>query len=155
MDNSVRHCLSRRLAALRHQARSERGFTVLESLIATIVLTVALVAMAELLAVTLRMHQLGRTSAQASRLAQDKFEELMKMNFATNPAIQVNATDTLAADVANYFDTTIPGYTRRWRVSAGPAGNPSLRTVVVRVIPQVNDRRMTDIFTMTTVLRSW
>ena len=111
--------------------------------------------MAELLAVSLRMHQLGRTSTEASRLAQDKFEELMKMNFATNPQVQVNAADTLAANVANYFDTPMPGYTRRWRVSEGPAANPRLRTVVVRIVPDVADRRMTDMFTLTTVVRSW
>jgi Tfp pilus assembly protein PilV len=124
-------------------------------MVATMVLTIALVAMAELLAITLRMHQLGRTSTTVSRLAQDKFEELMKMNFATNPAIQVNAANTLASNVTNYWDTPSPGYTRRWQVSAGPGANPRLRTVVVRVIPEVNDRRMTDMFTLTTVVRSW
>jgi hypothetical protein len=123
-------------------------------MVGTMVLTIALVAMAELLAVSLRMHQLGRTSTTASRLAQDKFEELMKMNFDTNPAIQVNANNTLASNVTNYWDSA-PGYTRRWQVSAGPAGNPRLRTVMVRIIPDANDRRTTDIFTLTTVVRSW
>jgi hypothetical protein len=124
-------------------------------MVGTMVLTIALVAMAELLAVSLRMHQLGRASTTASRLAQDKFEELMKMNFDTNPAIQVNANNTLVSNVTNYFDTPMQGYTRRWSVSAGPAGNPRLRTVVVRIIPDVNDRRMSDIFTLTTVVRRW
>src|SRR5262245_20666100 len=81
--------------------RNERGFTLIEAMVGTMVLTIALVALAELLAVSLRMHQLGRTSTTASRLAQDKFEELMKMNFNTNPAIQVNANNTLASNVAN------------------------------------------------------
>ena len=124
-------------------------------MVGTMVLTIALVAMAELLAVSLRMHQLGRESTTASRLAQDKFEELMKMNFNTNPAIQVNASNTLASNVTNYFDTPVQGYTRRWSVSAGPAGNPRLRTVVVRIIPDVNDRRMADMFSLTTVVRLW
>lgn len=141
--------------ASRHPLRDERGFTVLESLIATIVLTVALVAMAELLAISLRMHQLGRTSTTATRLAQDKFEELMKMNFDTNPAIQINASDTLASDVTNYFDVPQGGYKRRWKVSAGPGGSVTLRTVEVRVIPDVQDRKMADVITLTTVLRSW
>ena len=123
-------------------------------MVGTLVLTIALVGMAELLAVSLRMHQLGRTSTAASRLAQDKFEELMKMNFNTNPAIQVNVNNTLASNVTNYWDTR-PGSTRRWQVSAGPAGNPRLRTVVVRIIPDVTDRRMTDVFTLTTILRAW
>jgi Tfp pilus assembly protein PilV len=124
-------------------------------MVATMVLTIALVAMAELLAVSLRMHQLGRTSTTVSRLAQDKFEELMKLNFDTNPAIQINANNTLAANVANYFDTPMAGYTRRWQVSADPNGNPRVRLVVVRVIPAVTDRRMTEVFTLTTLLRRW
>ena len=145
----------RRLAALPSRARSERGFTILEALIAAIVLTVGLVALAELLAVSLRMHMLGRETTSATRLAEDKFEELMKMNFSTNPAIQINGANTLDSNVTNYFDAPSPGYTRRWQVSAGPNANTRLRTVTVRVIPQVGDRRMTDEVTITTVLRAW
>ena len=69
--------------------RDERGFTLIETLVASIVLTVALVAVAQLMAVSIRLHQTGRDSATAARLAQDKVEEMMKMNFTTNPAIQV------------------------------------------------------------------
>jgi hypothetical protein len=117
---------------------------------------VGLVAMAELLAVSVRMHQLGRSSTTATRLAQDKFEEMMKMNFATNPAIQVSGTDTLAADVANYFDAPAgTGYTRRWFVQPGPNGNTRLRLVTVRVLPASPDFRVAAPFTVTTVLRSW
>lgn len=140
---------------LRRPVRDERGFTVIESIVGTLVLTIALVALAELLAITLRMHQLGRTTTTSTRLAQDKFEELMKMNFDTNPAIQVNVNDTLSSNVTNYWDTPTPGYTRRWQVSAGPGANPRLRLVVVRIIPDVTDRRTTEVFTLTTVLRRW
>jgi len=141
--------------------RDERGFTLIEAVIAAAVLTVALVALAELLAVSLRMHQLGRNSTTASRMAQDKFEELMKMNFQANPAIQVNATDTLATNVPNYFDAPAnSGYTRRWRVQAGPPNaDPTvaakMRTVTVRVIPMNRDIRLGGDFTVTTILRAW
>lgn len=140
----------------RHLRADERGFTLLEALIATVVLTVGLVALAELLAVSVRMHQLGRNSTTAARLAQDKFEELMKLNFATSPAVQVSGTDTLASNVANYFDVPAnSGYTRRWFVQAGPGGNARLRTVTVRVIPDNPDMRVTADFRVTTVIRSW
>jgi Tfp pilus assembly protein PilV len=59
----------------------------IETIIAAVILTTALVALAQLLAVSVKMHKLGRDSAQATRLAQDKFEELMKLNFATAPAL--------------------------------------------------------------------
>jgi prepilin-type N-terminal cleavage/methylation domain-containing protein len=136
---------------------SERGFTLIEALIATLVLTVGLVATAELLAVSVRMHMLGRNSSTATRLAQDKFEEMMKMNFATNPAISpVTCASALTSNVANCFDTPAgSGYVRRWQVQAGPGGNASLRLVTIRVIPSNPDMRMAGDFSMTTVLRSW
>ena len=39
-------------------------------------------------------------------------------------------------------DTVTKGYTRRWIISAGPDADPNLRQVTVRVIPDVNDRRI-------------
>jgi prepilin-type N-terminal cleavage/methylation domain-containing protein len=131
--------------------RDERGFTLIETLVASIVLTVALVAVAQLMAVSIRLHQTGRDSATAARLAQDKVEEMMKMNFTTNPAIQVGGS--LDTNDDNHFD--IPansGYTRRWQVAAGPAGNPRLRTVTVRLVPDVVVGAP---FEVTTVIRSW
>ena len=58
---------------------NERGFTLVEALVATLVLTIGLVATAQLLAVSLRMHQIGRNSTAATRLAQDKFEEFLTL----------------------------------------------------------------------------
>ena len=41
---------------------NERGFTLVEAMVAMVVCTVGLVAMAELMAITLRLQQLGRNS---------------------------------------------------------------------------------------------
>lgn len=131
----------------------ERGFTIVEALIAAIVLTIGLVALAELLAISVRMHMLGRNTTSATRLAQDKFEQMMKMNFTTNPQIQINAADTLSSNVTNYWDTPVPGFTRRWQVTAGPV--PRLRHVTVRVIPLVTDRRANSEVNITMLVRSW
>jgi type IV pilus modification protein PilV len=134
---------------------SERGFTLIEAMVAMLVLTIGLVATAQLLAVSLQMHQIGRNSTTATRLAQDKFEEMMKMQFS-NPAIQVNGSNTLASNVTNYFDAPAnSGYTRRWQVQAGPGANPSLRIVTIRIVPDNPDIRAGGDFSVTTVLRSW
>jgi type II secretory pathway pseudopilin PulG len=144
----------------------QRGFTLVEAVVAMMVCTIGLVAMAELMAVTLRLQQLGRNSTSAARLAQDKIDELTTMNFATN--LSVACGGSLTSDVTNYndtprFDNGTPdnladdtigkGYTRRWVVSAGPDGMLTLRTVTVRVIPIVTDNRVASPYDLTTVIR--
>lgn len=147
---------------------NERGFTLVEAMVAMVVCTIGLVAMAEMMAVTLRLQQLGRNSTSAVRLAQDKIDELTTMPF--NPAaatydpqiacggfaaanhndapLQDNGTPHDAAD-----DTNVKGYTRRWSITAGPDGDPDLRTVTVRVIPDIGDRRVASPFDLTTIIR--
>src|SRR5687767_1123914 len=146
---------------------NERGFTVIEVLIAMIILTVALVSMAELMAVTLRLQQLGRNQTSAVRLAQDKIDELMAQNWGgAVPSAQLAVGGSLTADVANHFDTppVVPGaaslnYRRRWTVADGPVDPPvaagKLRVITVRVIPVVTDRRTYTPTDLTTIVRCW
>lgn len=128
-----------------------------------VILTVALVSMAELMAITLRMQQLGRNQTQAARMAQDKIDELMSQNFATSA--QVSIGGSLTADVANHFDVpTLAGvqqpYWRRWTVAAGPAdpgvaGVNQVRILTVRVTPKVFDTRTVATTEITTLIRCW
>lgn len=136
---------------------NERGFTIVEVLIAMVILTVALVSIAELMAITIRMQMLGRNQTQAARLAQDKIDELMSQNFTTNASVAIGGS--LTADVANYFDDPSTLYKRRWQVSAGPVDPPvaanSLRILTVRIIPVVNDLRTSTPTDITTLIRCW
>jgi len=123
------------------------------------VCTVGLIAMAELMAVTIRMQQLGRNSTSASRLAQDKIDELNTIGFGAGGvgAGAMQCGGSLTADNANHFDTPVNAngdYKRRWVVSAGPDASPRLRQVTVKVMPSVADRRVTSDFELTTVIRS-
>ena len=144
------------------QPSNERGFTLIEVLIAFVLLTVALVSMAELMAITLRMQQLGRNQTAAARMAQDKIDELMSQNFTTNA--QVSIGGSLTADVANHFDVpTLNGvvqpYRRRWTVAAGPAdpgvAANAVRILTVRVTPIVTDTRTVATTEVTTLIRCW
>lgn len=122
-----------------------------------VILTVALVSIAELMAITIRMQMLGRNQTQAARLAQDKIDELMSQNFTTNASVAIGGS--LNADVANYFDAPSGLYKRRWQVSAGPVDPPvpanSLRVLTVRIIPVVNDLRTSTPTDITTLIRCW
>lgn len=122
-------------------------------MVATVVFLVGSVAVAQLLAVTARMHVVSQNSTQATRLVQQKFDELMKLDFAVDPAIQISPNNALTQNVANYFDNPVPGaVTRRWNVQAGPTG--TTRLVTVRVIDGQGSmaERTVD---LTTVLRQW
>ena len=145
---------------------NERGFTLIEAIVAMMVCTVGLVAMAELMAVTLRLQQLGRNQTSAVRLAQDKVDQLTTMNFTTNP--QAACGGSIDADVANHNDipkedngtpnnladdTVTKGYKRRWLIAAGPDGDANLRQVTVRVIPDVSDRRTSAPYDLVTFIR--
>jgi prepilin-type N-terminal cleavage/methylation domain-containing protein len=146
------------------KASNDRGFTLVEVLVAMVILTIALVSMAELMAITLRMQMLGRNQMTATRLAQDKIDELMTQDFDANPSVAIGG-NLEADDDANYFDTPTDadgnslGYGRRWKVEPGPAddGVPanSVRILKVRVTPIVNDLRTAPPIDMTTLIRCW
>jgi Tfp pilus assembly protein PilV len=140
----------------RNVARAEHGFTLIELTIATLLLMIALAALAQLAAVTIVQHSDGRRRNDSTRQAQAKLDELMKMNQTTAPAVQITGTDSLAANVANYFDSPAPGITRRWVVTAGPVADT--RTVTIRVINQNiagGDRGSYRQVDLTSVLRQW
>ena len=151
----LRHRLQAAFRPRRRGARDERGFTFVEALVAVGILAGGMVAVAQLLVISLQMHHLGRRTSEASVLATAKIEELMKLNFDTSAAIAVTpvSPDALTQNVANYFDTTTAGYTRRWKVAAGPATNT--RLITLRVVPPNLDRNRFRTVEVTTILRRW
>jgi Tfp pilus assembly protein PilV len=130
-----------------------RGASLIEVLVATLVLTIGLVGMAQLMGISMLMHLNAREKTTATQLAQAKVDELMKLNLATAPAVQITpaSPDSLATNVANYFDSPQAAITRRWRVSAGPAANTRILTVRV-----INARaRQGGQVDVSTIIRQW
>jgi Tfp pilus assembly protein PilV len=125
-----------------------------EVLISMVIMMVGLVAVAQLLAVSVQTHLLGRRTSESSLLATEKLEELSKLNHFTAAAIQITPAppDPLAANIANYFDLA-DGYTRRWQVTAGPTADT--RQVTVRVLPPDNQQPWAKAVDVTTILRQW
>jgi Tfp pilus assembly protein PilV len=121
-----------------------------ELLICILILTTGMLAIAALLGVTTQMHIGAREAARSTRLAQDKIDDLMKLNFASAAAVQVGGS--LTADVANYFEQPMTAVTLRWSVAAGPVTDT--RVVTVRVVNLRSQQygRQTD---MSTIIRQW
>ncbi|MEO7135672.1 MAG: prepilin-type N-terminal cleavage/methylation domain-containing protein [Vicinamibacterales bacterium] len=127
----------------------EHGFTLIEVLIAMVILTVALVSIAELMAITLRMQMMGRNETAAVRLAQSKIDELVAVDFA---GANVAVGGSLTADVDGYNDEAAPGYKRRWTIAAITAED-RVRTLTVRIIPDIADRRTNAQIELVTIIR--
>ena len=130
----------------------EAGFSIVEVMVAMVVFLVAAVGLAQLLAMTTRMHLRAQNTTEATRLAQGKFDELTTLDFGIDPSIQITSADVLDVNMPNYFDTPATGITRRWAVVAGPTA--TTRQVTVRVINGAAGlgERTVD---LTTVLRQW
>ena len=118
-------------------ARAENGSTLVEVLVAMLVLIIGLVAMAQLLVVSTLAHADAAAATGATIDAQNKLEELLAAGFDT-PALQLAGTATLTTDVTGYFDRTPAGRTRRWQVDAGPVAGT--RVVRVRVMDRASRR---------------
>ena len=117
-----------------------------------VVFLVGAVGVAQLLGVTTQMHLVSSNTTQATRLGQQKFDQLMKLDFAADASVQLSATSTLTANTANYFDTPGPTVVRRWSVQAGPTGTTRLVTVRIISGQQTMSNRTVD---LTTVIRQW
>lgn len=132
------------------QRTTEAGFTLIELMIAALVLTVGLVSVAQLLAISTAMHVNARLTTSGTLLLQGKVEELAKLNFTDDPEVQIGGS--LTADVASFNDAPVAGVTRRWLVQAGPGAHPALRLLTVRIINPGARHRQRD---LTTVIRQW
>lgn len=131
-------------------ARSEAGFSLVETMVASLVLTIGLVGMAQLLAVATIMHSDARQATTGTVLAQAKLDELMKLDFDASPAIQLGGS--LSSNMANFFDSPAPGIDRRWQVSDGPVAGTRMLQVTVE---NRGGRLYGGSQSLTTLIREW
>lgn len=133
-----------------HSNKPEAGFSLIEVMVCTLILTTGMLGIAGLLGVTTTMQFSAREAARSTRLAQEKIDELMKLDFDTAPAVAVGGS--LTANAANHFEQPINGVTVRWQVAAGPVDDTRVLTVrVVNLRAQQYGRRMD----LTTIIRQW
>ena len=68
---------SHSIGLCRPRTRGDTGFTLIEVMVALVVFLVASVGLAQLLAMTTRMHLQANNTTEATRLAESKIDELM------------------------------------------------------------------------------
>jgi prepilin-type N-terminal cleavage/methylation domain-containing protein len=101
---------------LPRKSRGQRGFTLLETIVAITILTIGLLSVAALMSQMVRSTSNSRAMSTAAMLATEKLEDLNRFP-STDPNVANGGG--LGADVANYFDTV--------QVSAG-SGTISVNT---------------------------
>lgn len=132
--------------------RCTRGFTLVETLIATGLLVTAIAGLAQLFALSVRFTRDSSQFGVALAGAQDKLEALRALRFAydeggeivTDARLTASPVASLSEDVAGYVDwldgsgAALPGahgaeYVRRWRITAVAADEPEAIAIDVCV----------------------
>jgi prepilin-type N-terminal cleavage/methylation domain-containing protein len=129
---------------MRSARTHRRGFTLVELMMAIVMLSFGLLGMAGLMVSSTQLQQLSAARSQMTTVAESKIEELRSygMTAATDPLrARLNVGGAVAAAVGGYADSAqAPGgrwYYRRWQISGDIAG---MRRVNLRVVPRSDDK---------------
>jgi len=109
------------------EGKNTKGFTLIECVIAMVLVVVGFSAVFSLLTICVRTELISRELTTANSLARLKMEELKNSGR--------NAGGSLTSNTTNYFDQPNPKYWRRWQISADPMGT---QTVAVVMIPSTS-----------------
>ena len=138
---------------------SHRGFTLIEVMICTLILTTGMLGIAGLLGVTTQMHFGAREAARSTRLAQEKIDALMKLDLDTDAEVAVGGS--VDADQNGYFEVPVDGngdalegITIRWEVAAHASGNEDLRVLTVHV-ENLRAQQYGRNVELSTIIRQW
>jgi prepilin-type N-terminal cleavage/methylation domain-containing protein len=132
----------------------QRGFTLIELMIAIIVLVVGVLGLASTMASMTRYQDLSAAHADMTALADHKIEQLRVVaTYRTADTMQLRVGGDLATRTAPYTDNVVERgrtFIRTWVVTAGPGGT---RNVTVRVAPVVDDARTPSRLEFTTLIQ--
>jgi prepilin-type N-terminal cleavage/methylation domain-containing protein len=121
---------------------AESGFTLVELMLAIIVLSVGLLGLASTMVSMTRYQDLGAAHADMTALGDHKIEQLrVAATYSTADTMQLVIGGSMTVPTAQHVDTLVERgriYLRLWEVVAGPGGT---RQVNLRVRPVVDDAR--------------
>jgi prepilin-type N-terminal cleavage/methylation domain-containing protein len=145
-------------------SRGESGFSLIEVLVAVVILTVGLLSLAQLMVLATNSNQLSGRMTSSASIAKERLELLKAAPFYTNVAAKVvNPLLTAGGDLNNnaggyfqYYDADgrpLPGqagalYLVRWQIQTvvPPAGAGALPLAMLRIsvraLPAVENNNM-------------
>jgi len=112
------------IARARH---GEAGFSLVELLVATLVLVVCLTGVALMILYGTRLGATAREATATTAFAKAQVERLRVLPRAS-PQRQIGGS--LGTNLADHFERQ-GRYTTRWQIVAGPAGTQNLTVVVI------------------------
>lgn len=98
------------------------GFSLIECVIAILVTTIGLLAIANLAAVAVRTEVFAYHSVEASTLASGKIEDIKAGSLVNG--------GSLTGNQSGYNDNPTAFFARRWQITDGPAGTKIVSVVV-------------------------
>lgn len=142
-------------SASAQQPARRAGFTVVEIIVAVMILVIGLIAMAGIMGATAQLQRLTSSRAEITTLAETKIEELRAygMTASTDPLrakLAVGGSKT--TPTAGYTDT-VPGvrgktYIRTWGITQDVVGTRRADVRVKPVIDGKNDIKSLDFSTL-------
>lgn len=115
----------------RARSRGERGFSLVEVLVALFVISLGVLAAAPMFVYAMKGNAAGADFGSVGAIAVERMELLRSQTFGS-----LTAGGNLTTSVTNYSDLTDPEYIVRWRIqdNATPATTKiiTVRTIAVR-----------------------
>jgi Tfp pilus assembly protein PilV len=111
-----------------HVVARERGASLVEALVATLIVSTGVVTMAQLLSIATATNLAARRGTVAAIVAEQKLEELRTLPFEY---LQTSPSTTLEQNTDGYVDY-VGIYTRRWSIE--PASSIPGSSLVIQVL---------------------
>jgi len=103
---------------------NEKGFNLIEVLIATVILTIGMLGIASLTVGTIKGNKVGRDVTTATTLAQDKMEDIVQQGYAALPSTDETITEDFGS---------IPNFPNNKRIVLINVDTPATRMKTVSV----------------------